>query len=239
MARVAFDVCGQTVGVLGTGRIGRLVAPIVRDFGAQVIACDPAPLPDWSGRHEVLYLELDSALAQSDILTLHLPLTPATCPLWGERTLARIKPGPFVINTGRGKQIDTTALLQHLKSGHHSAAGGCVSSDDRSAAGFLPRDRPVGGNRRGRPGAGSEGAGAGGVEGSPGGSALNHPRCRGRDDLPVSASPSDIAAPAATRMSSPETNPTLHLTSSLAITFPFNITLGIPIRLEVARHLYA
>jgi len=115
---VGFDLCGKTVGVVGTGRIGRIAAQIFRGFEAKVIAYDPLPSPDWAKERGVTYADLDTVLATSDILTLHLPLTPDTHHLLNERTLARLKPGAFVVNTSRGKLIDTTALLQHLKSGH-------------------------------------------------------------------------------------------------------------------------
>ena len=115
---VGFDICGKTVGVLGTGRIGRIAAQIFRGFEANVIAYDPFPSLDWAKERGVAYTDFDTVLATSDILTLHLPLTPDTHHLLNERTLARLKPGAFVLNTSRGKLIDTTALLQHLKSGH-------------------------------------------------------------------------------------------------------------------------
>ncbi len=115
---VGFDICGKTVGVVGTGKIGRITAQIYRGFEAKVTAYDPVPLPDWAEARGVNYTDLDTVLATSDILTLHLPLTPDTHHLLNERTLARLKPGAFIINTSRGKLIDTTALISHLKSGH-------------------------------------------------------------------------------------------------------------------------
>lgn len=115
---VGFDIFGKTVGVIGTGKIGRIVAQIFRGFEARVIAYDPFPMEDWAASHGVTYAPLDEVLAQSDIVTLHLPLTPDTHHLLNERTLARMKPGAFVINTSRGKLIDTTAVIKQLKSGH-------------------------------------------------------------------------------------------------------------------------
>lgn len=115
---VGFDVCGKTVGVVGTGRIGRIVAQIFRGFEAEVVAYDPFPSLDWAKAHGVAYADLPAVLARSDILTLHLPLTPETFHLLNEGTMAQLKPGAFLLNTSRGKLIDTTALIQHLKSGH-------------------------------------------------------------------------------------------------------------------------
>jgi D-lactate dehydrogenase len=115
---VGFDICCRTVGVVGTGKIGRIVAQIFRGFQARVIAYDPFPTPEWAREHGIAYAELDSVLAESDILTLHVPLTPDTHHLLNDRTLAQLKPGAFVVNTSRGKLIDTTALIKGLKNGH-------------------------------------------------------------------------------------------------------------------------
>lgn len=115
---VGFDLHGRTVGVVGTGKIGRIAAQIFRGFGTEVLACDPAPAPDWAERHGVRYADLDALLAKSDILSLHLPLLPETYHLLNGRTLARTKPGVFIVNTSRGKLIDTGALIAALKSGH-------------------------------------------------------------------------------------------------------------------------
>jgi D-lactate dehydrogenase len=115
---VGFDVCGKTVGVIGTGKIGRIVAQIFRGFEANVIAYDPFPATEWAQARGIVYAGRDSVLEKSDILTLHLPLSPATHHLLNEQTLARLKRGAFVINTSRGKLIETRALITHLKSGH-------------------------------------------------------------------------------------------------------------------------
>ncbi len=114
---VGFDLNGKTVGVLGTGKIGRIVSQIFRGFGCSVVAYDPAPQLDWAATHGVVYADLDSVLSGCDILTLHLPLTPATHHLLNATSLARMRPGAFVVNTSRGKLIDSTSLIQALKSG--------------------------------------------------------------------------------------------------------------------------
>jgi len=115
---VGADICGKTVGVIGTGRIGRITAQIFRGFEARVIAYDPFPDPEWAQTHGVEITEFDQVLAASNILTLHLPLTPESHHLLNAASLARLRPGAVVINTSRGKLIDTTALIQHLKAGH-------------------------------------------------------------------------------------------------------------------------
>lgn len=115
---IGFDIHCRTVGVVGTGKIGRLVAQIFRGFGAVVVAYDPFPDPAWASAAGISYAPLDEVLANSDILSLHTPLTPETHHLLNTETLARLKPGVFIVNTSRGKLIDTTALLHHLKTGH-------------------------------------------------------------------------------------------------------------------------
>lgn len=115
---VGFDLCGKTVGVIGTGRIGRIAARILRGFETRVLAYDPFPDPAWAAGCGVAYADFDTVLAESDIVTLHLPLTADTHHLLNARTLSRLKRGAYVVNTSRGKLIDTTALIAHLKSGH-------------------------------------------------------------------------------------------------------------------------
>lgn len=115
---VGFDLCGKTCGIVGTGRIGRVTAEIFRGFGMQVIAHDPHPLAEWATAHGITYVPLDELLATSDIVSLHLPLTPQTHHLIDATTVARLKPGAMVVNTSRGKLIDTTAAIDALKRGH-------------------------------------------------------------------------------------------------------------------------
>jgi D-lactate dehydrogenase len=115
---VGFDIHGKTVGIIGTGKIGRITAQIFRGFEANVLAYDPFPASDWATTHGVKYTDMDSLLAASDIVSLHVPLMPDTLHLLNAQTIARTKPGVFIINTSRGKLIDTTALIAALKTGH-------------------------------------------------------------------------------------------------------------------------
>lgn len=115
---VGFDVCGKQVGVIGTGRIGKVVAQILRGFEAHVMAYDPQPDTAWATTAGVEYQPLETLLRTSHILTLHLPLVPSTFHLLNRETLAMTRPGVFLINTSRGKLIDTTALIEGLKSKH-------------------------------------------------------------------------------------------------------------------------
>ncbi len=114
---VGFDVAGKTIGIVGTGRIGKIAAQIFRGFDTEVLAFDPAPTPDWAQAHGVHYTDFDALLAASDVVSLHLPLTPETRHLLNAETFGRMKPRAHLINTSRGKLVDTLALIDALKSG--------------------------------------------------------------------------------------------------------------------------
>jgi D-lactate dehydrogenase len=114
---VGFDLHGKTIGVVGTGKIGRITAQIFRGFGSEVLAYDPHPAPEWAAAHGVTYTEFDTLLPASDVVSLHLPLTPHTRHLINAGTFARLKPGAFLVNTSRGKLVDSAALIAALKSG--------------------------------------------------------------------------------------------------------------------------
>lgn len=114
---VGANVHGKTVGVVGTGKIGRITAQIFRGFDATVLAFDPKPMPDWAGPFGIRYVEPAELLAASDIITLHLPLLPETKHLINARTIAQMKRGVILLNTSRGKLIETKVLIQALKSG--------------------------------------------------------------------------------------------------------------------------
>ena len=114
---VGFDLHGKTCGIVGTGRIGRVAAEIFRGFGMRVLAHDPGPDAAWAAAHGVEYVALDELLAAGDVVSLHLPLTPQTHHLIDARTVARLKPGAMLVNTSRGKLIDTAAVIDALKRG--------------------------------------------------------------------------------------------------------------------------
>ena len=115
---VGFDLYGKTVGVVGTGKIGRAAAQIFRGFGCRVLAHDPMPMPEWAKAHDVSYTSVGTLLSESDIVSLHLPLTPETHHLLNASTLSLMKPGAYLVNTSRGKLVDSSALIEALKSGH-------------------------------------------------------------------------------------------------------------------------
>ncbi|HZX03715.1 D-isomer specific 2-hydroxyacid dehydrogenase family protein [Kribbella sp.] len=105
-----------TVGVVGTGRIGAAVLDRLRGFGCRVLAFDTRP------KTSADYVRLDDLLEQSDIVTLHTPLTPETHHLLDEQRIAQLPPGAFVVNTGRGALIDTEALTKALEVGQLGGA---------------------------------------------------------------------------------------------------------------------
>ncbi|MET1078803.1 MAG: 2-hydroxyacid dehydrogenase [Pseudomonas sp.] len=113
---IGFDLQGKTVGVLGAGKIGLIFARIMGGFGCRVILYDPRPVAGLAelGAQQV---ELDRLIADSDIISLHCPLTESSRHLIDARRLAQMKPGVMLINTGRGALIDTPALIDALKSG--------------------------------------------------------------------------------------------------------------------------
>jgi D-lactate dehydrogenase len=118
-----FDIAGKTAGIVGTGRIGKIAARLFRGFDARVLAVDSAPDLSWAEANGVEYTSLDELLAASDIISLHVPLLPETFHLFSTDTFARVKPGVFIINTSRGKLIDTPALIEALKRGRVGGVG--------------------------------------------------------------------------------------------------------------------
>lgn len=117
-----FDMHGKTVGIVGTGQIGEAACRILLGFGCRVLASDPAPNPRCEAMG-VRYEPLKAMLGESDIVSLHCPLTPATRHLIDRAALASMRPGAMLINTSRGAVIDTKALIDGLKSGHVGSVG--------------------------------------------------------------------------------------------------------------------
>lgn len=113
---MGFDLHGKTVGVVGAGAIGRIVAMILAGFGCRVLAHDPVPDPELLDLG-VAYVGMPELLAESDIVTLHCPLTAGTRHLIDGAVIARMKPGVMLINTSRGAVVDTSAVIEGLKRG--------------------------------------------------------------------------------------------------------------------------
>lgn len=113
-----FDLHGKTVGVIGTGKIGRIFIDICCGFGMKVIAYDPYPVPD-SG---IKYVALDDLFAESDIISLHCPLNDGTFHVVNAEAIAKMKKGVVIVNTSRGALIDAEALLSGIKARKIGAA---------------------------------------------------------------------------------------------------------------------
>ncbi len=119
---LGFDLHGRTVGVIGTGKIGTIVAAIMGGFGCRLLGYDVGR-SDEAEAAGVRYVDLETLLAESDVVTLHCPLVPATHHLISDESLARMKRGVMLINTSRGALIDTRAVTRALKSGKIGALG--------------------------------------------------------------------------------------------------------------------
>lgn len=114
---IGVDLHGKTVGIVGTGRIGEIMAKICIGFGCKVLAYDLQPNPAGE-KLGVSYVPFDELARQSDILSLHCPLNPQTHHLISADAIALMKPGVMLVNTSRGGLIDTSAVIDGLKSGH-------------------------------------------------------------------------------------------------------------------------
>lgn len=117
-----FDLHGKTVGVIGTGRIGRVFIDICRGFGMKVLAYDKFPAEGLDNGDSVRYVELDELFANSDIISLHCPLTDETHHIIDENALNSCKRGVVILNTSRGALVDAEALLEGIKSRQVGAA---------------------------------------------------------------------------------------------------------------------
>ena len=117
-----FDLHGKTVGIIGTGRIGRVFMDICRGFGMKILAYDKYPVPGLDNGDTIRYVPLDELFAESDILSLHCPLTDETYHIIDETSLERCKRGVVLINTSRGALVDAEALLAAIKSRKVGAA---------------------------------------------------------------------------------------------------------------------
>lgn len=117
-----FDLYGKTVGVIGTGRIGRVFVDICKGFGMKVLAYDKYPCTEIDNGDTVRYAELDELLEKSDIISLHCPLSDETYHMIDENALKKCKNGVVILNTSRGALVDAEALLAGIKSRRVGAA---------------------------------------------------------------------------------------------------------------------
>jgi D-3-phosphoglycerate dehydrogenase / 2-oxoglutarate reductase len=112
------ELYGKTLGIVGLGRVGALVAQRLNAFGMRVIAYDPYVSRDRAAQMGVELASLVEVLTRADVVTVHLPKTPETTGLIGERELAAMRPGARLVNTARGGLVDETALAKAVESGH-------------------------------------------------------------------------------------------------------------------------
>ena len=117
-----FDLHGKTVGVIGTGRIGRVFIDICRGFGMKVLAYDKYPCENLADGENVKYVSMDELLQGSDIISLHCPLAEDTYHIIDEKAIEKCKRGVVLLNTSRGALVDAEALLAGIKSRKVGAA---------------------------------------------------------------------------------------------------------------------
>lgn len=131
---VGFDVHGKTIGVVGTGKIGKAFIRIMQGFGAKILAHDPIqdPLLIEQG---VDYTDLDTLLQSSKVVSLHLPLTPSTRHLLNTERLSKMPPGSILINTSRGALVETKGLITALKTRH--LGGACLDVYEQEQSLFF------------------------------------------------------------------------------------------------------
>ena len=120
---VGFDMHGKFVGVIGTGNIGRVLAGIFNGFGCKILACDTSPNEELRKNGIVEYVDLKTLYANSDIISLHIPLTPKTHHLIDRNAFDLMKRSVILINTSRGGLVDTAALIEALKQRSIGGAG--------------------------------------------------------------------------------------------------------------------
>jgi D-lactate dehydrogenase len=120
---VGFDLFGKTCGIVGTGKIGAVVARIMHGLGCRLLAFDLKPSESLATELNIRYTELSELYREADVISLHVPLTPATRHLIDAAALVQMKRGVMLINTGRGALLDSRALIDALKDGQVGAAG--------------------------------------------------------------------------------------------------------------------
>lgn len=120
---MGFDMHGKTAGIIGTGKIAKLLIHTLRGLGMRVLANDLYPDQAFAEAEGITYVSLDELYRESDIISLHCPLTEQTRYIINDESIAKMKEGVMIINTGRGQLIHTNALIEGLKNKKVSAAG--------------------------------------------------------------------------------------------------------------------
>ncbi len=141
--RVLGELSGKTLGVIGYGRLGRIVSRYAAAFGMRVLATDHDAAAVPPDHLHVTPVPLARLLGESDVVSLHLLLTPETEGFLDAERLAAMKPGAYLVNTARGELLDEAALLQGLESGHLAGAALDVLRGDSSWQGRSPEGHPL------------------------------------------------------------------------------------------------
>lgn len=129
---MGFDMYGKTAGIVGMGRIAKELIKILHGFGMKVLAYDLNPDMEFAKQYDVRMVSLDELYAESDIISLHCPLTPETTFLINAQSIAKMKPGVMIINTGRGKLIHTEELIEGLRTKQVGSAGLDVYEEEKN-----------------------------------------------------------------------------------------------------------
>lgn len=115
---MGFDMKGKTIGIIGTGKIGKISAKILHGFGCRLLGYDIEEDPDICEKYGLAYVSLDELCRQSDIISIHCPLTEQTRYMIDKEKMALMKKNVMLVNTARGGIINTLDLIEHLQSGH-------------------------------------------------------------------------------------------------------------------------
>lgn len=120
---MGFDMHGKTIGIIGTGKIARILIRLLKGFGMRILAYDLYPDMKFAGEEGISYVSLDELYRESDIISLHCPLTDQTKYMIAKDSIDKMKEGVMIINTGRGQLINTNDLIEGLKEKKIAAAG--------------------------------------------------------------------------------------------------------------------
>ena len=120
---MGFDMHGKTIGIIGTGKIAKILIRLLKGFGMRILAYDLYPDMKFAGEEGISYVSLDELFRESDIISLHCPLTDQTKYMIDKDSIDKMKEGVMIINTGRGQLINTNDLIEGLKEKKIAAAG--------------------------------------------------------------------------------------------------------------------
>ena len=132
---MGFNLHGKTIGIIGTGRIGSIMVKIMHGFGCRILACDLKPDQDLVELCDVTYTDLDDLCKQSDIISLHIPLTYENHQLINKKNLTLMKQNAVLINTSRGAIVNTKDLIHSLEEGN--IAGYCTDVYEKEKGIFF------------------------------------------------------------------------------------------------------